>query len=122
MPNEIRMGIAFQNFVELRITGVVGKLSCKMRKILNVHHDRNSHLGADGKWELAASLLESCRTRFARSESVAKAERLVYLKLMEKTQNMDPFKFILYSAKIGEQVPQMGDHAEGLRGRSANGP
>jgi hypothetical protein len=23
-------------------------------------------------------------------------------------QNTDPFKFILYSAKIGEQVPQMG--------------
>ena len=46
----------------------------------------------------------------------------VYLKLMEKSQNTDPFKFILYSAKIGEQVPQMGDHAEGLRGRSANDP
>jgi glyoxylase-like metal-dependent hydrolase (beta-lactamase superfamily II) len=78
-------------------------------------------LGADGKWELAASLLDSCRSRFARSESVAKAERLVYLKLMEKNQNTDPFKFILYSAKIGEQVPQMGDHAEELRDRSANG-
>jgi hypothetical protein len=74
----------------------------------------NSHLGADGKWELAASLLESCRTRFARSESVAKAERLVYLKLMEKTQNTDPFKFILYSAKIGEQVPQMGEQVPQL--------
>jgi glyoxylase-like metal-dependent hydrolase (beta-lactamase superfamily II) len=70
------------------------------------------HLGADGKWELAASLLDSCRSRFAHSESVAKAERLVYLKLMEKYQNTDPFKFILYSAKIGEQVPQMRDHAE----------
>jgi len=31
---------------------------------------------------------------------------------MEKSQNTDPFKFILYSAKIGEQVPPMGDHAE----------
>jgi hypothetical protein len=38
---------------------------------------------------------------------VAKAERLVYLKLMEKYQNTDPFKFILYSAKIKEQTPQM---------------
>jgi hypothetical protein len=65
-------------------------------------------LGEDGKWELAASLLDSCRSRFARSESVASAERLVYLKLMEKNQNTDPFKFILYSAKIGERVPQMG--------------
>ncbi len=64
-------------------------------------------LAADGKYELAASLLESSRSRFEHSESVAKAERLVYLKLMEKYQNTDPFKFILYSAKIGEQTPQM---------------
>jgi hypothetical protein len=41
---------------------------------------------------------------------------------MEKNQNTDPFKFILYSAKIGEQVPQMGDHPEELRDRSVNGP
>jgi glyoxylase-like metal-dependent hydrolase (beta-lactamase superfamily II) len=64
-------------------------------------------LMADGKYELAASLLDSCRSRFAHSEPVAKAERLVYLKLMEKYQDTDPFKFILYSAKVGEQVPQM---------------
>ncbi len=64
-------------------------------------------LAADGKYELAASLLESSRSRFGHSESVAKAERLVYLKLMEKYQNTDPFKFILYSAKIAEQTPQM---------------
>jgi alkyl sulfatase BDS1-like metallo-beta-lactamase superfamily hydrolase len=61
----------------------------------------------DGKFELAASLLESTAGRFDRSESVANAKRLVYLKLMEKHQNTDPFKFILYSAKIGEQTPQM---------------
>ncbi len=64
-------------------------------------------LAADGKYELAASLLESCRGRFDHSESVAKAERVVYLKLMEKYQNTDPFKFIIYSAKAGEQTPQM---------------
>jgi hypothetical protein len=38
---------------------------------------------------------------------VAKAKRLVYLKLMEENQNMDPFKFIIYSGRIGEQIPQM---------------
>ena len=64
-------------------------------------------LAADGKYELAASLLESSEGRFEHSESVARAKRLVYLKLMEKHQNTDPFKFILYSAKIGEQTPQM---------------
>jgi glyoxylase-like metal-dependent hydrolase (beta-lactamase superfamily II) len=64
-------------------------------------------LAADGKYELAASLLESSGGRFEHSESVAKAKRLTYLKLMEKYQNTDPFKFIIYSGKIGEQTPQM---------------
>ena len=64
-------------------------------------------LTAGGKYELAVSLLESSGDRFARSTSVANAKRLVYLKLMEKHQNTDPFKFIIYSAKIGEQTPQI---------------
>jgi glyoxylase-like metal-dependent hydrolase (beta-lactamase superfamily II) len=64
-------------------------------------------LAEDGKYELAASLLESSGSRFEHSTSVAHAKRLVYLKLMEKHQNTDPFKFIIYSAKIAEQTPQM---------------
>jgi glyoxylase-like metal-dependent hydrolase (beta-lactamase superfamily II) len=64
-------------------------------------------MAADGKYELAASLLEASAAKFGRTESIAKAERLVYLKLMEKYQNTDPFKYILYSAKIGEQTPAM---------------
>ncbi len=66
-----------------------------------------SRLAADGKYELAASLLESGGDRFAASARVASAKRLVYLKLMEKHQNTDLFKFIIYSSKIGEQTPQM---------------
>jgi Alkyl sulfatase dimerisation len=65
------------------------------------------HLTADGKYELAAWLLDSARARFASSESVKSAERLVYLKLMEKEQNTDPFKFIIYASRAGERVPQM---------------
>jgi len=61
----------------------------------------------DGQYELAASLLESSGGRFAQSKSVSKAERLIYLKLMEQYQNTDPFKFLLYSAKAREQTPQM---------------
>ena len=64
-------------------------------------------LAADGKYELAASLLESSGSRFEHSTSVANAKRLVYLKLMEKNQNTDPFRFIIYSGKISEQTPQM---------------
>jgi glyoxylase-like metal-dependent hydrolase (beta-lactamase superfamily II) len=64
-------------------------------------------LAADGKYELAASLLESSESRFEHSTSVANVKRLVYLKLMEKHQNTDPFKFIIYSGKIGEQTSQI---------------
>src|SRR5215831_13985892 len=69
-------------------------------------------LTADGKFELAASLLDQVHGRFAKSEAVAKAERLVYLKLMEQYQNTDPFKFIIYSSKAREQVPQMAVRKE----------
>ncbi len=62
---------------------------------------------ADGKYELAASLLESSAPRFGRTEAMLGAERMVYQKLMEKNQNTDPFKYILYSAKIGEQTAAM---------------
>jgi glyoxylase-like metal-dependent hydrolase (beta-lactamase superfamily II) len=61
----------------------------------------------DGKFELAASLLEPAILKFPQSESLAHARRLVYLKLMEKNQNTDPFKFIIYSGKISEQTPQI---------------
>jgi alkyl sulfatase BDS1-like metallo-beta-lactamase superfamily hydrolase len=64
-------------------------------------------LTADGKYELAASLLNPLRGRLAESEDVRRAERLVYLKLMEKYQNTDPFKFIIYAAEAGEPLPQM---------------
>jgi len=67
-----------------------------------------NRLVADGKYELAAELLEETGGRFNGSASVADARRLVYMKLMEKHQNTDPFKFIIYSAKAGEQTPQMG--------------
>ena len=64
-------------------------------------------MAADGKYELASSLLETAGKRFADRPSVGNARRLVYLKLMEKHENTDPFKFIIYSSRIGEQVPPM---------------
>ena len=63
----------------------------------------------DGKFELAASLLETARPRFGSSDSFRDVEQLIYLKLMEQNQNTDPFKFLLYSAKAGQQTPQMGN-------------
>jgi hypothetical protein len=79
-------------------------------------------MAADGKYELAASLLESSKAGFEHTEILAPVEKLVYLKPMEKSQNTDPFKDILYSAKIGQQTPQMDagsdDRAAGRTGHT----
>jgi alkyl sulfatase BDS1-like metallo-beta-lactamase superfamily hydrolase len=64
-------------------------------------------LAADGKYELAAELIESAQPKFPASDSLNRAKRFIYLKLMEKNQNTDPFKFIIYSNKAGEQTPQI---------------
>jgi alkyl sulfatase BDS1-like metallo-beta-lactamase superfamily hydrolase len=64
-------------------------------------------LDADGKYAMAANLLESAQAKFPGSDSVKRARRFAYLKLMEKNQNTDPFKVIIYAGKIGEQTPQI---------------
>jgi hypothetical protein len=55
-----------------------------------------------GKHELAASLLDSVRDRFPESAALARLQRLAYLKLKEKYQDTNPFKFIIYSSRAGE--------------------
>ena len=62
-------------------------------------------LAADGKYEMAADLIEAAEPKFSGSGSLKRAKRFAYLKLMEKNQNTDPFKFIIYSGRIGEQTP-----------------
>jgi glyoxylase-like metal-dependent hydrolase (beta-lactamase superfamily II) len=64
-------------------------------------------LSADGKYAMAAELLETAEPKFPNSEALKRAKRFAYLKLMEKNQNTDPFKFIIYSSKVGEQTPQI---------------
>jgi len=64
-------------------------------------------LAADGRYALAAELIEAAEPKYPNSEALKRAKRFAYLKLMEKNQNTDPFKFIIYSAKIGEQTPQI---------------
>jgi glyoxylase-like metal-dependent hydrolase (beta-lactamase superfamily II) len=64
-------------------------------------------LDADGKFAMAADLLNSAQVKFPDSDRLKRARRFAYLKLMEKNQNTDPFKFIIYSGQIGEQTPQM---------------
>jgi len=64
-------------------------------------------LSTDGKYAMAAELLETAEPKFPNSEALKSAKRFAYLKLMEKNQNTDPFKFIIYSTKAGEQTPQI---------------
>jgi hypothetical protein len=66
---------------------------------------------------MAADLIESAEVEFPDSDSVKRAKRFAYLKLMEKNQNTGPFKFIIYSGKIGEQTPQI--NAEDVKTRGA---
>lgn len=70
-------------------------------------------LAADGRYAMAAELIDTAEPKFPNSEALKRAKRFAYLKLMEKNQNTDPFKFIIYSGRIGEQTPQINaEHAK----------
>jgi glyoxylase-like metal-dependent hydrolase (beta-lactamase superfamily II) len=62
---------------------------------------------AEGKYELAATTLDWTKDRFAGSKSLNEVGRLAYLRLMEKYQEFNPFKFIIYSGKVGIEIPHM---------------
>lgn len=62
---------------------------------------------AEGKYELAATALGWTKDRFAGSKSLNEVERLTYLKLMEKYQEFNPFKFIIYAGQVGAETQQM---------------
>ena len=62
---------------------------------------------AHGKHELAAAVLRWAQPRFANSARLVAVRKLVYLRLMEKYQEFNPFKFILYSGEIDEFTPQI---------------
>jgi glyoxylase-like metal-dependent hydrolase (beta-lactamase superfamily II) len=62
---------------------------------------------ADGKHELAAAVLRWAQPRFANSARLDAVRKLAYLRLMEKYQEFNPFKFILYSGEIDEFTPQI---------------
>jgi hypothetical protein len=48
-----------------------------------------AEMTADDKYELGALLLEPSAARFGRTEAIVRAQRVVYLKPMEKYQNTD---------------------------------
>jgi len=62
---------------------------------------------ADGQYELAAAALDWTRARWPESAAIRELERSAYLKLAEKYQEFNPFKFIIYSGRSRLQAPQM---------------
>jgi hypothetical protein len=64
-------------------------------------------LAVDGKYAMAAQLIETAEPKFPNSEALKRTKLFAYLKLTEKNQNNDPFTFIIYSTKAGEQKPQI---------------
>jgi len=62
---------------------------------------------ADGRHELAAQTLRWARTRLPRSERLDALNRLAYLKLVEKYQDFNPFKVIVYAGEIDQAIAPM---------------
>jgi glyoxylase-like metal-dependent hydrolase (beta-lactamase superfamily II) len=66
---------------------------------------------SNGRYELAASTLREAQARLPPSDRLSVSRRLVYLKLMEKVQDFDPYKFIIYSGQIDQTTAQMNTSA-----------
>jgi alkyl sulfatase BDS1-like metallo-beta-lactamase superfamily hydrolase len=65
------------------------------------------HMVADGKYELAATILRWAQPRFPDNARLLAVRRLTYLKLMEKYQEFDPFRFIMYGGQIDQSTAQI---------------
>jgi hypothetical protein len=61
----------------------------------------------DGRHELAAAVLRWTHARIPANPALATLHRATYLKLMEKYQEFNPFKFILYAGEIDQTTAQI---------------
>jgi len=61
----------------------------------------------NGDHELAARTVQWAMTQFPASERLAEVKKKAFLKLIEKYQGFNPFKFIIYSEMIGHETPQL---------------
>jgi glyoxylase-like metal-dependent hydrolase (beta-lactamase superfamily II) len=65
----------------------------------------------DGRHELAAAMLGWAQARHPDSPTLAAPRTLAYVKLMEKYQEFNPFKLIVYGAQAEQVVPQVATEA-----------
>ena len=56
-------------------------------------------------------MLRWAQARLPDSDPLRSTRRLVHLKLMEKYQEFNPFKFILYAAQIDQSTAQIEGRA-----------
>jgi len=61
----------------------------------------------EGKLEMAATVMRWSKARYPGSAPVEATRKLAYLKLMEKYQAFNPFKFIVYGGQAAQSVRQM---------------
>lgn len=64
-------------------------------------------MAASGDLDLAARTILWARARHPENKRLRAAERKVFLKLKEKYQELNPFKFVIYSERIGHETPQL---------------
>lgn len=62
---------------------------------------------SSGDYELAARALNWSLTQFPGSPVLTLLKHKVFLKLKEKNQEFDPFRFIIYSEQIGHETRQL---------------
>ncbi len=60
-----------------------------------------------GDYELAARLVTWSLTQYPASETLAKQKENAFVRLKEKYQAFNPFKFIIYSEVIKDETPQL---------------
>ena len=72
--------------------------------------DRMMH---DGHHELAAAILQWAHARSPDSAQLNAARRAAYVKLMEKYQEFNPFKFIVYGGEARQSVLQINEAPAG---------
>ena len=67
------------------------------------------HMVKDGRHELAAAVLSWAQARHPDSVALAAPRKLAFVKLMEKYQEFNPFKVIVYGARADQPIPQMAE-------------
>ncbi|MCI0564232.1 MAG: hypothetical protein MN733_37635, partial [Nitrososphaera sp.] len=61
----------------------------------------------NGDHELAAQTVTWALTQYPSSETLGNLKEKAFLKLKEKYQAFNPFKFIIYSELIGNEISQV---------------